>query len=156
MKKPTISQLPPTKELRAEGDKNRSNSWRVVDALSDAPEWHVIHLEFANSGRTGKFYRVYLCDQSSGGAVTHWGARPVGVDLDGYGDRGQYKPTDARKARELLRAKIDKGYYVVAEGTFRAEKNFTGSQLAQAFDRLVRENAISFPARPQWRGWQYY
>jgi hypothetical protein len=147
---------PATKELRAEADTNRSDAWRVVDALADTPEWHAIHLEYVGSGQTGKFYRIYVCDTSDSMALTHWGARPAHSTNYAYGERGQYKPAKADKARELLRAKIAKGYRVVAEGSFRAEKNVTGAQLASSFDRLARDNAVSFLGRPQWSGWRYF
>jgi hypothetical protein len=146
-----------TKDVRAEADPTRSDAWRVVDALSDGVTWHVIHLEYVQSGRTGKFYRIYLPDLPNPTGITHWGARPT-FDTGcayAYGDRGQYKPVPASRAYDLLDQKICKGYRVVAESAFRGEKTLSGSMLSKEFDRLCRSGEVNLVRSPQWRGWRY-
>jgi hypothetical protein len=136
------------------GQMNRSDAWKIVEALSDNITWHVIQLDYPPSGKTGKFYRLYIPDNNSSVALCQWGARPDTSGSWWYGDRGQYKGTTAEKARELLRQKLDKGYRVVAEGIIQAPKDPVSRDIANRAFSHAHDN-ITPSRHPQWSGWRY-
>ena len=145
------------KRIVLEPENVRSDAWKVVDALSDNIRWHLIHLEFRNSGKTGKFYRIFMPDQDGVDAICQWGARPSLSDPF-YGHRGQYKAVSQAQARELLRQKTDKGYHIVMEGSAPAPKTATRQRLVDVFfPQKQNAEKVSFTtsSAPLWHGWRY-
>lgn len=121
----------------------------IVKALSDEITWQYIHLEYADSGRTGKFYRI--CAPENGGTkvLTQWGARPSPTFGPAFGDRGQIAYVTKGKARELLDQKVNKkGYRIVAQGSFTAPAEAARHVLIEEMRESIMRGATHQPS--QW------
>ncbi len=96
----------------------QSMARQVVRSLADPPTWEAVHLEYSTSGKTGKFYRIYIC-ASEQLAFCQWGSRPADLSPH-FGNKGQIKVIDPDDAQKLLFSKLAKGYHRVLEVSCRA------------------------------------
>lgn len=113
---------------------------KIVRSLTDGTTWRFIHLEYPDSGRTGKFYRICAPESGNGRVLTQWGARPSPTFGPAFGERGQTSYVSRSKARELLDQKVNKkGYRVVVQGSFLAPKDATRQKIITGMQEAIAE-----------------